>query len=209
MSQVKKRKRRIVLILAFAFIVLVLFIVIYVIISYTGDQSKTKKKMEEVESLYEVYQQDLKSLEQVQESIYDTVLKEVTYQSLKEGDETAKSLFQDYLTKLDQLKKDAPSLEAKCMNVLYPEVEVNNKCEDFILSYEEATNTYITDVKRYNKYIEEYNKWLQSTSSSDPLLEKITLEMEYLDYNGDREYLGKEEIIDDVGELENEETNES
>ena len=95
------------------------------------------------------------------------------------------------------------------MNVLYPEVEVNNKCEDFILSYEEATNTYITDVKRYNKYIEEYNKWLQSTSSSDPLLEKITLEMEYLDYNGDREYLGKEEIIDDVGELENEETNES
>ena len=41
------------------------------------------------------------------------------------------------------------------------------------------------------------------------MLEKITLEMEYLDYNGDREYLGKEEIIDDVGELENEETNES
>ena len=33
--------------------------------------------------------------------------------------------------------------------------------------------------------------------------------MEYLDYNGDREKKKKEEIIDDVGELENEETNES
>ena len=61
----------------------------------------------------------------------------------------------------------------------------------------------ITDVKRYNQYMKSIINGYKVLLLPILCWKKITLEMEYLDYNGDREYLGKEEIIDDVGELEN------
>ena len=201
-----KKKKPIGLILGLAFAALVLVIIIYVVINYTSDKNRTQERMAEVEELYQTFRDDVESFNEARDVVYQNVFQEAYYQTLKDNDESFKTYFATYLEALEKLDQDASNLEDKCINVLYPNVSVNNKCEAFVVGYEEATNTYISDVNLYNQYIEEYNQWLVDTSSTDTPLKAVELDRDYLDYDGDRTYRGKEDSMDSsVGENLNEE----
>ena len=79
-------------------------------------------------------------------------------------------------------------LKDKCVDVLYPDVSVNNKCEAFVIGYEKAINSYVSDIKKYNENIKDYNDVLEET---DTKIEEVKLTVDYIDVDGDRKYLGK------------------
>ncbi len=196
-------KKHIGLWIGIIFGLLVIGIIIYVVLTYTNNQNETKKRMGKVEELYGTFKSNVDTFNTKRNEIYTIIMQDMYYQTLKDKDGEFKKLYQDYQEILEKLDEDYDGLKGKCINVLYPDVSINNKCEAFVLGYEEVVNTYINDVNLYNKNLESYNDWLKETNSKDTELNLLELDRDYIDVNGDRIFKGKEQE-DEVGELTDE-----
>ena len=203
--EVKHHSKKLGIMILIGFLLIVIGIISYIIINYNSDQAEVKKRMETVRDSYEVFKTNVESFNSIRDNIYTNVFTDdMYYQTLKDSDASFKELFNNYKDNLDKIDKDYDDVKDKCINVLHPEADVNNKCEAIVSSYEEVVNTYISDVSSYNNLITSYNKWLSDTNSSDVKLEEIKLDRDYIDINGDREYNGrKDEDINISDEEEN------
>ncbi len=190
--EVKRKNKHLGIMILIGFLLIVIGIISYIVINYNSDQAEVKKRMDEVRDVYEVFKTDVDEFNSIRDNIYTKVIvSDMYYQTLKDNDLSYKEIFNNYSDSLEKIAKDYDGVKNKCINVLHPEADVNNKCEAIVSSYEEVVNTYISDVNSYNNLIDSYNKWLSDTNSTDNKLEKIKLDRDYIDINGDREYNGK------------------
>ena len=201
--EVKKRNRHLGIIILIGFLLIIGGIISYIVTNYNSNQAEVRKRMEMVRDSYKIFKTDVEIFNGIRDDIYTNVFTEdIYYQTLKDNDIRFKELFDNYKDTLETIDKDYNKIEDKCINVLHPEADVNNKCEAIVSSYEEVVNTYISDVSSYNRLITSYNKWLSDTNSSDTKLEKIKVDREYLDINGDREYNGKKDVKQEISDEE-------
>ncbi len=201
--EVKKRNRHLGIIILIGFLLIIGGIISYIVTNYNSNQAEVRKRMEMVRDSYKIFKTDVETFNGIRDDIYTNVFTEdIYYQTLKDNDIRFKELFDNYKDTLETIDKDYNKIEDKCINVLHPEADVNNKCEAIVSSYEEVVNTYISDVSSYNRLITSYNKWLSDTNSSDTKLEKIKVDREYLDINGDREYNGKKDVKQEISDEE-------
>ena len=204
--EVKHHSKKLGIMILIGFLLIVIGIISYIIINYNSDQAEVKKRMETVRDSYEAFKTNVESFNSIRDNIYTNVFTDdMYYQTLKDSDASFKELFNNYKDNLDKIDKDYDDVKDKCINVLHPEADVNNKCEAIVSSYEEVVNTYISDVNNYNNLITSYNKWLSDTNSSDVKLEEIKLDRDYIDINGDREYNGRKD--EDINISDEEEDN--
>lgn len=203
--EVKHHSKKLGIMILIGFLLIVIGIISYIVINYNDDQAEVRKRMETVRDSYEAFKTDVESFNSIRDNIYNSVITDnMYYQTLKDNDASFKELYKSYSDSLDKIDKDYMKVKDKCINVLHPEADVNNKCEAIVSSYEEVVNTYISDVSSYNNLITSYNKWLSDTNSSDVKLVEIKLDRDYIDINGDREYNGrKDEDINISDEEEN------
>ena len=201
--EVKKRNRHLGIIILIGFLLIIGGIISYIVTNYNSNQAEVRKRMEMVRDSYKIFKTDVETFNGIRDDIYTNVFTEdIYYQTLKDNDIRFKELFNNYKDTLETIDKDYNKIEDTCINVLHPEADVNNKCEAIVSSYEEVVNTYISDVSSYNRLITSYNKWLSDTNSSDTKLEKIKVDREYLDINGDREYNGKKDVKQEISDEE-------
>ena len=200
--EVKHHSKKLGIMILIGFLLIIGGIVSYIIINYNDDQAEVKKRMNAVIDAYDIFKSDVDSFNSIRDNIYTEVMQDTYYDTLKNNDAYYKDLFNSYKESLEVIDKDYSGVESSCINVLHPDSEVNNKCEAIIVGYEEVVNTYISDVNSYNELIDSYNKWLDDNSSTDPKLEKIKLDRDYLDINGDREYAGRSEAETKITEEE-------
>ena len=205
--EVKKRNKHLGIMILIGFLLIVIGIISYIIINYNDDQAEVKKRMDIVLNTYDTFKSDVDSFNTIRDNIYNEVLQDMYYETLKNNDTRFKELFNSYKESLEVIDKDYKKIEDKCINVLHPNADVNNKCEAMIVGYEEVVNTYISDVESYNKNITSYNSFLKETNSTDVSLEEIKLERDYLDVNGDREYNGKREVKEEIESNDNNQEN--
>ncbi len=205
--EVKKRNKHLGIMILIGFLLIVIGIISYIIINYNDDQAEVKKRMDIVLNTYDTFKTDVDSFNTIRDNIYNEVLQDMYYETLKNNDTRFKELFNSYKKSLEVVDKDYKKIEDKCINVLHPNADVNNKCEAMIVGYEEVVNTYISDVESYNKNITSYNSFLKETNSTDTSLEEIKLERDYLDVNGDREYNGKREVKEEIESNDNNQEN--
>lgn len=199
--EVKHHSKKLGIMILIGFLLIVIGIISYIVINYNDDQAEVRKRMETVRDSYEAFKTDVESFNSIRDNIYNSVITDnMYYQTLKDNDASFKELYKSYSESLDKVDKDYMKVKDKCINVLHPEADVNNKCEAIISGYEEVVNTYISDINSYNSLITSYNKWLSDTNSSDAKLEEIKLDMDYLDINGDREYNGKKDVEQEISD---------
>ena len=205
--EVKHHSKKLGIMILIGFLLIVIGIISYIIINYNSDQAEVRKRMETVRDSYESFKTDVDSFNSIRDDIYTNVFTDdMYYQTLKDNDASFKELYKSYSESLDKIDKDYDDVKDKCINVLHPEADVNNKCEAIVSSYEEVVNTYISDVSSYNNLITSYNKWLSDTNSSDVKLEEIKLDRDYIDINGDREYNGKKDVEQEISDEEEDNT---
>lgn len=199
--EVKHHSKKLGIMILIGFLLIVIGIISYIVINYNDDQAEVRKRMETVRDSYEAFKTDVESFNSIRDNIYNSVITDnMYYQTLKDNDASFKELYKSYSNSLDKIDKDYMKVKDKCINVLHPEADVNNKCEAIVSSYEEVVNTYISDINSYNNLITSYNKWLSDTNSSDAKLEEIKLDRDYLDINGDREYNGKKDVEQEISD---------
>ena len=204
--EVKRNNKHLGIIIFIGFLLIIIGIISYVVINYNSDQAEVKKRMDEVRESYKVFKTDVDAFNSIRDDIYNEVMQDMYYQMLKDNDARYKELYQSYSDSLEKIDKDYDGVKDKCINVLHPEADVNNKCEAIVSSYEEVVNIYVSDVNSYNSLIDSYNKWLSDNNSTDTKLDKIKLDRDYLDINGDREYNGKKEVEKEISDEEEDNT---
>ena len=94
---------------------------------------------------------------------------------------------------LENIENNSEKLKENCV-VKFADPNVNSKCTIFKSTYEAANNYYISDIKDYNKTVEEYNEWAEKNNKEKLNKIKLTIYKDYIDYDEDGEYFGKEEV---------------
>ncbi len=184
----KNSKKKVLWALGIVFLLLVIVVIIYFIIGYRNDQIESKRKIDSVIKSYDVFKGHIDSFNKERDNFYQVVMKDMYYEDLKNNDTKYKEVIANYSITIAPLEEDYKTLKDKCIDVLYPDISVNNKCEAFIIGYEKAINSYVSDIEKYNENIKDYNELLDENGEK---LETVKLTVDYIDVDGDRKYLGK------------------
>ena len=75
--------------------------------------------------------------------------------------------------------------------IYYNDASVNSQCSNYKNIYEQVINYFVGDIKLYNDNVLKYNEYQKSIQSS-LLVNNYVTDKNYIDYNGDKKYEGKE-----------------
>ena len=81
-------------------------------------------------------------------------------------------------------------MNSLCEDVYYNDLSVNNQCGNYKNIYEQVNNYFVSDIKLYNDNVSKYNDYQKSIYSS-LIINNYDTNKNYIDYNGDKKYEGK------------------
>ena len=100
---------------------------------------------------------------------------------------------EDYADSIKDVEKNSKTLKNNCV-VKFADLKANSSCTNFKANYEAAMNYYITDIKNYDKTVEQFNKWAEENNKEGRLKEgTYPVYKKYIDFDEDGEYFGKGE----------------
>ena len=162
------------------------------LIGLREDHQRVLRRMDDVSGIFEGFSTNTTMFEDYRDELYTEVLGNVYYDTMYKTDETVKGKLNEYEAIVDSIKKDTKKLDSLCKHVYYPDSEVNKMCINYKSIYEQVVNYYVTDIHTYNDNVEKYNAY-QDTIKKDLKIKKYHTEYDYIDYNGDKIFDGKEE----------------
>lgn len=180
-------------------IVIIMFLIVFAVFtfinSFKEDKEITKEKMNEITKNYEKFNESVLTFAKGRDYIYS--LREETYlEEYSKNTDTWNKLIKDHQENIENVEKNSKILKENCA-FKYADPNINSKCTIFKSTYEAANNYYISDIKSYNKSVEEYNKWAKDNNKNTLNKGKLTIYKDYIDYDQDKEYFGKEEEINE------------
>ncbi len=161
------------------------------VLGLKADRLETQKRIDIVNNEFEVLSTNTSIFESVRDELYNKVLSNVYFDTMYKDDEKVKEKLSNYENLVDELEKTTVKLDNLCKNVYYPDMETNTKCDNYKSIYEQVNNYFIGDIEVYNKNVEKYNKY-QESKKSKLLIDEYSTRRDYIDYNGDKKYDGKE-----------------
>ena len=161
------------------------------VLGLKADRLETQKRIDIVNNEFEVLSTNTSIFESVRDELYNKVLSNVYFDTMYKDDEKVKEKLSNFENLVDELEKTTVTLDNLCKNVYYPDIETNTKCNNYKSIYEQVNNYFISDIAVYNKNIDKYNDY-QKSKNSDSKLEKYKIRRDYIDYNNDGKYDGKE-----------------
>lgn len=186
------KKRLIIIIILTIIISIVLYILTGVYEkSYDKRIKKEKEEIYNIQKQYDDFQKNMENTVDKRDSIYKDLKDFYSYYDAIESDySSAVKLFKEYEELLKKTEESGKYLKEKCGSYDYMSSDVTTKCYAFSRNYEQAINSFIDDVYVFNLKIKDYNTWIKNTSKKQ-LEEYQTEYKDYIDYDKDGKYLGK------------------
>ena len=185
-------KRKIVIIIL-CLILVGLGVLVYLFIdNIKEDQAITKEKAKEITSSYEKFYSSIEAFAALREKLY--VTRENTFlEEFATDYEIWNKFIEDYAESIKDVEKNSKTLKKDCV-IKFADIKANSSCTNFKANYEAAMNYYITDIKSYDKTVEQFNKWAEE-NNKEGRLKKGTYPVykKYIDFDEDGEYFGKGE----------------
>lgn len=154
------------------------------------DKENTLNLMKVVDDEFETFSANTSVFENFREDLYEDVLGGVVCDQLIQKNNDITNKFSNYENLVDELNKGVVKLDKLCKDVYYPNSSTNSKCSNYKNIYEQVNNYFVGDVNVYNKNIVSCNK---NITDSNLLIKEYKTKKEYIDYNNDKKYEGKEE----------------
>ena len=161
------------------------------VLGLKADRIETQKRINTVNNEFETLSTNTTIFENVRDELYNKTLSNVYYDTMDKDDEKVKEKLSNFENLVDELKKTTVSLDKLCNNVYYPDMETNTKCNNYKSIYEQVNNYFVSDIAVYNKNIDKYNDY-QKSKNSDKKLDHYKIKRNYIDYNNDGKYDGRE-----------------
>ena len=179
-------------------IVMIIIVILGVLVSIwvedlKKDQEKTKETMKIVQASYNDFNNRVEEFSNIRNKFYE--YKDGLYlETLGKNSDEWNNFIKEYADIITEIDSKAKNLKKNC-DVKYGDVDTNNKCTQFKANYEAANNYYISDIVLYNELVDEYNKWNEENGGKYAEVKKGTFPVykDYIDYDKDGEYFGKEE----------------
>ena len=162
------------------------------LINLREDHQEVLRRMDDVSAIFEGFSTNTSIFEDYRDNLYTDVLGNVYYETMYSTDDAVKEKLDEYESIVDDLSKDTKKLDKLCGSVYYPEGEVNNMCVNYASIYEQVVNYFVTDINTYNENVQKYNEY-QKAINSTLIVSKYKTKYQYIDYNGDKVFDGKEE----------------
>jgi len=162
------------------------------LIGLKADRDLTYRMMDDVSNEFESFSTFTTLFEEERDNLYGTVLNNTSYDALYANDVNIKMQLSTYEGLVDELGRKVVVLDKLCDDVYYPDGDVNNKCNNYKSIYEQVVNYFIGDINAYNGNIDKYNQYQLSVGSTLSIAKYETIK-EYIDYNNDKQFDGKEE----------------
>lgn len=186
-----KRKWKLLLIIFIILLVIGIFLYFY-ISSFKVDREETLELMKEVNEDYPTFNKSMTEFVNKRNAFYKQK-DEIFLEDIGKNVNVWVKFMADYEKIINKVEDNSKRLKPNCKND-FGDINAKTECNQFRVNYEAAMNYYITDVKVYNNIVKEYNEWLINNNSSYQKLEKVSLTIykDYIDYDEDGEYFGKE-----------------
>ena len=156
------------------------------------DHEETQKRIIIVNDEFEVLSTNTSVFEEVRDELYNKVLGNIYYDTMHKEDKNIKEKLSNYENLVDEMEKNVSKLDKLCDKVYYPDIETNTKCSNYKSIFEQVNNYFVGDIRLYNKNVKKYNEY-QNSKNSNLLISKYIIKRDYIDYNGDNKFDGKEE----------------
>ena len=156
------------------------------------DRVTTYNRIHEVNDEFEVFSTNTSVFEETRDELYTVVFNNIYYDTMFQEDVDVKNKLSNYEHLVDEMEKNMMNLKNLCNNIYYPSIDTNNKCKNYKTIYEQVVNYFVSDIHLYNRNIQKYNEYQKSLGSLY-LLQDYHTKREYIDYNNDNVYDGKEE----------------
>lgn len=153
------------------------------------DKEETFRRIYTVNDEFELFSTNTSIFEEFRNQLYDNYLNTIYIETMYQNDIELKNKLLQYEKIVDELQKNTEKMDNLCKNVYYPDGEANNKCINYQGIYEQVVNYFVTDIHLYNNYVQKYNTSLEN----DLVIDEYETKKEYIDYNHDKKYEGKEE----------------
>jgi len=185
-------KKKIIIVIILTLIAALLIFTIYKFISgFKEDKKLTIEKSNEIIEEFNKFNESVLTFAKERDNIY--TLRENTYlEDFAKNIDGWNKLMETHKQNLENIENNSEKLKENCV-VKFADPNVNSKCTIFKSTYEAANNYYISDIKDYNKTVEEYNEWAEKSNKDKLNKIELTIHKDYIDYDKDKEYFGKEE----------------
>ncbi len=162
--------------------------------SFKADKEEVSNRMEKVNENYEIFKREASNFNNTRDNLYNNSFAELYFETLNLSINNCLIELEKYEQKLDEMGKIAKELKDNCGDIYFPEADINNKCQNYATSYEEMVNYFMNDIIQVNKNIEEYNKYNTEHVTGIAPLQKYNTTKNYIDFNNDKKYAGKEDF---------------
>lgn len=155
------------------------------------DSNNYKETTTNVKSDYEQLDDNITNYNNKRTTL-NTELSSYYQETFDENYEDAIKSIKEYDDIITKIKTNIENIDKNCKNNNFNETEVNNICQTYKDTYEKIVNTYVNDIKKFNEIVNEYN---MNNPEEEEDLERFLapVEKDYVDYNGDGNYEGKEQ----------------
>ena len=179
------------ILMTFSFVLIMSGGVSSFILGLKADREASFRRMHDVNDEFEVFSTNTTVFEEARDELYNVVLSNVYYDTMYQEDKSVKNKLSNYEQLVDELTKNTNKLDKLCSNMYYSDSTTNNRCRNYKSIYEQVMNYFVSDIKVYNENVNKYNKY-QEENNSSLKIEKYKTNKNYIDYNNDKKYDGKE-----------------
>ena len=190
----KNKKIITIIIVIIILITFVSFFSFFAVKFYRGYQEDKRKTNENLD-IANITASDAIDFNAKREVLHNQIFVDNYYENMKPKVSEWEKLLDEYNVIVKNLDNDSNYLKDNCKTVKWLNNTVSTQCESFEFAYETIINSYISDINLYNESITGYNQWLKTNSNNElqPIeMYNNVLHPEYIDYNNDGEFFGKE-----------------
>lgn len=166
-----------------------------VVNGFKSDKEDLAQTMNIIVDDYEIFRKKVETFSTLRENIYNEVMNSQYYTDVYTNYNTNVQKLKEYENAVTEVENASKNLKNSCIGKTFNDQDVINKCNAFVINYEQSINYFINDVARFNTRINEYNTWLatQTDTQYKTLTEYNATYKDYVDINNDKNFSGKAE----------------
>lgn len=185
----KKKSIIIVSIVLIIIIVIVTLIMIF-INNLNKDKELVEDNMKRITESYDTLKEEVGNYNNLRYDIL-VFINNFYYDTIEDNYSSNLEILNNYDNVINKITNEIKVLDSKC-DVVYPNEEINNICNNYKNDYETIVNVFMNDINNYNNKLSSYNK----DNNKNLELFKSNYINDYIDYNKDNIYSKKDEVND-------------
>lgn len=188
-----KKKTIVIVIVAILILLISVGATYSAIVLMNRDKEKVEKQQAEVKEKYKGFKEKADLFVDQRSDFVSSVLEDLYFESVEEDYEKWMGAVTDYQKVVDNVIEVALPVDKVCIGHKYPDQEVRDNCNAYMINYETIMNYFVKDIDKLNTFMDKYYKDFNGDKKKYPKVELDSSKYHYIDVNQDGKFIAKDE----------------